>query len=401
MSYIACTAKGVGSCPWTIKEDRVLLPVYGFWRGTTKTVLLKDISELIVFGQGDVREDKTGGIYTDRAHDFFFNSTDIKMRTKELPAHCYIRTTSGDEWRLFYDNFKNQEMNKSIRALYYKRFPEKVDASIDAYNKAASTFIAQKENLNLVEKQSHYSQALEPVTLSEQELYLKGYSTKNMWNSFIRIYAGVYEEALHIFLISGDMFNSFGNVHELKFNSVTTDTYMDGDFQRFDQLHFQSSIPFYNEKVIPLEEILFYYVKGDVKYETIISGGEIVGGGTSLKGALIGGLIAGDAGAIIGSRQSIQSTPIQAKTKTVEKKKLIIRTKGGDLSFAVELYDELLKLLPEKDAQYISLHQAATQAKQETEKDIPTEIRKYKELLDDGIITEEEFNAKKKQLLGI
>ncbi len=32
---------------------------------------------------------------------------------------------------------------------------------------------------------------------------------------------------------------------------------------------------------------------------------------------------------------------------------------------------------------------------------IPDEIRKYKELLDDGIITEEEFSAKKKQLLGI
>lgn len=31
----------------------------------------------------------------------------------------------------------------------------------------------------------------------------------------------------------------------------------------------------------------------------------------------------------------------------------------------------------------------------------PDEIRKYKELLDDGIITEEEFAAKKKQLLGI
>ena len=29
------------------------------------------------------------------------------------------------------------------------------------------------------------------------------------------------------------------------------------------------------------------------------------------------------------------------------------------------------------------------------------EIRKYKSLLDDGIITQEEFDAKKKQLLGI
>lgn len=31
----------------------------------------------------------------------------------------------------------------------------------------------------------------------------------------------------------------------------------------------------------------------------------------------------------------------------------------------------------------------------------PDEIRKYKQLLDDGIITQEEFEAKKKQLLGL
>ncbi|MDE7322761.1 MAG: SHOCT domain-containing protein [Lachnospiraceae bacterium] len=29
------------------------------------------------------------------------------------------------------------------------------------------------------------------------------------------------------------------------------------------------------------------------------------------------------------------------------------------------------------------------------------ELRKYKELLDDGIITEDEFRQKKKQLLGL
>ncbi|MEG0259912.1 MAG: SHOCT domain-containing protein [Lysinibacillus sp.] len=33
--------------------------------------------------------------------------------------------------------------------------------------------------------------------------------------------------------------------------------------------------------------------------------------------------------------------------------------------------------------------------------DIADEIRKLKDLLDDGILTQEEFNAKKKQLLGI
>ena len=33
--------------------------------------------------------------------------------------------------------------------------------------------------------------------------------------------------------------------------------------------------------------------------------------------------------------------------------------------------------------------------------DAVAEIKKYKDLLDSGIITEEEFTAKKKQLMGI
>jgi hypothetical protein len=35
------------------------------------------------------------------------------------------------------------------------------------------------------------------------------------------------------------------------------------------------------------------------------------------------------------------------------------------------------------------------------ETSVTDEIRKYKALLDDGIISEEDFNLKKKQLLGI
>ena len=38
---------------------------------------------------------------------------------------------------------------------------------------------------------------------------------------------------------------------------------------------------------------------------------------------------------------------------------------------------------------------------EESSPSVPDEIRKYKELMDEGILTEEEFTAKKKQLLGI
>jgi predicted Zn-dependent peptidase len=44
---------------------------------------------------------------------------------------------------------------------------------------------------------------------------------------------------------------------------------------------------------------------------------------------------------------------------------------------------------------------AATEIKQEIQPSSADELKKYKELLDSGVITQEEFDAKKKQLLGL
>lgn len=63
-----------------------------------------------------------------------------------------------------------------------------------------------------------------------------------------------------------------------------------------------------------------------------------------------------------------------------------------DFRKASDLINELImdiKLSPSTSAQSFS------------KLDTPDELRKYKSLLDDGIINEQEFNAKKKQLLGL
>lgn len=66
------------------------------------------------------------------------------------------------------------------------------------------------------------------------------------------------------------------------------------------------------------------------------------------------------------------------------------------------------KSLSEMQKAYEYIHNKINNQKEETktsaqpaEIDSFTEIKKYKQLLDEGIITEEEFNAKKKQLLGL
>ncbi len=64
-----------------------------------------------------------------------------------------------------------------------------------------------------------------------------------------------------------------------------------------------------------------------------------------------------------------------------------------------------LKLLPTmieiRDFVSTKINNQPTYASKVEETNITSELRKYKQLFDEGVITQEEFDAKKKQLLGL
>ena len=79
-----------------------------------------------------------------------------------------------------------------------------------------------------------------------------------------------------------------------------------------------------------------------------------------------------------------------------------ISTSSGKISFlaiknATEIYKVVSELLIERQ-QEKSKPAPVIEA---TKSDEADQIKKYKELLDSGVITQEEFDAKKKQLLGL
>lgn len=83
---------------------------------------------------------------------------------------------------------------------------------------------------------------------------------------------------------------------------------------------------------------------------------------------------------------------------------IIISTSSGKIAFSEidnrnEIYEEINKLLIER--QHNSYTMKAPTINQESHQSNADELKKYKELLDSGIITQEEFDAKKKQLLGL
>ena len=84
-------------------------------------------------------------------------------------------------------------------------------------------------------------------------------------------------------------------------------------------------------------------------------------------------------------------------------KGISVATSSGRITFYLcknrdEVFNTVSKLLLERQNQQKSKE---TVVKQEIPQSSADELKKYKELLDSGIITQEEFDAKKKQLLGL
>jgi hypothetical protein len=93
---------------------------------------------------------------------------------------------------------------------------------------------------------------------------------------------------------------------------------------------------------IPISNISEYSIFGSVNHVS-----KVKGGGSSIGGAIIGGLIAGDAGAVIGSRKAIKSEIVKIDERIIKliylkgKKKII-------LNLSISTLEALENLIPNK-----------------------------------------------------
>lgn len=153
-------------------------------------------------------------------------------------------------------------------------------------------------------------------------------------------------------------------------------------------------------KSISIDSILYFEEVGELRKYTTISGG-----GTSLKGALLGYAIADDIGAIIGSREPITTNVVSEDDRRIE---LIYKNQDGqieNLEFMHDAYDTFKKLIPLKELKKIISLNTVQGIKEETDIGIQEHIsvkdklRQLKDLQDEGLITEEEFTEQKKKIL--
>ncbi len=170
-------------------------------------------------------------------------------------------------------------------------------------------------------------------------------------------------------------------------------------------------------RVIPEKDIAYYKVIGSKQYIS-----HVHGGGASIGKAILGGVIAGDAGAIVGSRIGTE-----VKTEITEKdnRRIFIYFKSYGEIVAEEIrtknIDEVLDILrawmPQKDYEYVSLlglnnsfnsnvysidqSHASNSSINNTDLTSMSDsgmLQEYKELQQLGVISREEYEHKRRSL---
>ena len=153
---------------------------------------------------------------------------------------------------------------------------------------------------------------------------------------------------------------------------------------------------------ISLERIRYFYEEGELRRDAYISGGG--GGGTSVKGAAIGGLLAGETGAIIGSRKEVQ--PISTTYLTFDEREVPlfyvdIYGKEQVLTFNHEALRILRNIIPEKEFDVVHATQVAQMVEQtKGNGNVSDRMKQLVELREQGFLTEAEFSVKKEELLS-
>lgn len=155
-----------------------------------------------------------------------------------------------------------------------------------------------------------------------------------------------------------------------------------------------------------IDRIDYFERTGEVFHESKISGGG--GGGVSIVGAIVGGIIAGGTGAIIGSRQRVN--PIKSEIITHDERVTNLKfydrnNERHTLALGANAFEVFQDVIPEKEHGFVMANKSSkTLTENSSSEKGKSEIellREFAKLKDEGIITVEEFEAKKKQLLGL
>ena len=145
-----------------------------------------------------------------------------------------------------------------------------------------------------------------------------------------------------------------------------------------------------------------------VDYSLLEDGSSIASGGVGR--AAVGGLLFGAAGAVVGGvtrgyKSTCTSLQIKLTVKDYVAPAFFITLISKEIIKSSLAYKTVLKQAETILSKLQLITEATTISESSSDQngaiDVTEQIRKFKGLLDDGIITQEEFNLKKKELLNL
>lgn len=151
---------------------------------------------------------------------------------------------------------------------------------------------------------------------------------------------------------------------------------------------------------INVNDIQYYKVDGEVSTFTEITGGGNTG--SDYGKAIVGGILAGAAGAIIASRPKTE--PIKSVTTTIDDRYCYLVYYDSkrllcNLRFSKEAKEQFDKIISEKDYNFIITQNKENPVKAKDNSSTKNRMLELNGLLKDGLITQEEFDEKKKKIL--
>lgn len=153
-------------------------------------------------------------------------------------------------------------------------------------------------------------------------------------------------------------------------------------------------------RTIPIRSILYFEEIGELRQYAMVSGG-----GTSLKGALLGYALAEDLGAIICSREPVTTEIVSNDDRRVE---LIYKNQNNDienLEFTHDAYSVFKQLIPSKELRRICALNSIKEKRDAPNKSasknqtVKKKLKQLQGLKEEGLITEEEFMQQKQKIL--
>lgn len=184
-------------------------------------------------------------------------------------------------------------------------------------------------------------------------------------------------------------------------NSIVTVLVKDNRFKVFPTAFSEENNETENKKIvifdIPIDDIEYFSVVGEKYREQIISGGG--SSNINIGGAVLGGIIAGDAGMILGGQRKVKE--IQTKTVVHDTRCLCVsyfsNNKRYKLFFDKDLEQYLLDNIGDLEKDIVDTKKKNKMVNKTSKKD---KLQELKELYDEKLISKEEYLESRKKILG-